>query len=357
MRLALLAPANSVHTQKWCEQLTGADIDVHVITAHPENEVPSGPTELGRKISFLLNAGSVRRKINQLQPHIVHSFYAAGYGWWGARSRFSPFIMSVWGSDITRTPGSSFIARQIIRYNLKRADIICATSNYLKDQTVKLTPDNGSKVRVMPFGVDTQKFWKSSKPGATEAKVVVGTARGLEYVYGLDILVRAFAVMKRRIPDSLLRIAGKGTIEGQLRQIVADEGLVDSVEFVGEVSQDDMPGFLNSLDMFVMPSREEAFGVATLEAMSCRVPVIATRVGGNNELLDAGKFGALVESENCEELATAMFDLAHDEELRKLLARAARKHVVENYDLHLATRKMIDLYEEVLDRFRSNPDS
>lgn len=353
MRVAILAPAISKHTKRWCSQLANSDIDVRVITAHPEDRprVPSAGASLAVRVGFVTNAGRVRREIKEIRPQIVHAFYASGYGWWGARSGFHPLIVSVWGSEVTISARKSLLSRKMTGYNLEKADVICATSNYLKKRILELYPGVEDKIEVIPFGIDTQKFWSASKPNTTEAKFVVGTARRLERVYGLDILIRAFARVQARIPDSLLKIAGAGTQRENLERLAAALGIEDSVDFVGYVEQDDMPNFLTSLDVFAMPSREEAFGVASLEAMACRVPVVASKIGGNREILRDGMFGVMFESEDVEGLADGLISLAENESLRKQLGSAARKRVVEHYDIMATTSMMIDLYERVVEEF------
>ncbi|MCK4656800.1 MAG: glycosyltransferase, partial [candidate division Zixibacteria bacterium] len=162
MKIALIASAASVHTQKWYEQLTGAGIEVVLITANPSNlgnieQIVIGDS-LASKLTFFRNAGKVRRLIRKIGPDIVHACYASGYGWYGARSRFHPLVVSVWGSDITATPHESWLAGRIIRYNLSKADLICATSRYLAEETVKLSPNVADKIKIVPFGVDTARF-------------------------------------------------------------------------------------------------------------------------------------------------------------------------------------------------------
>jgi len=350
MRIAILAAESSKHTQRWCAELANEDIDVRLITAHP---IPKEPRVLTRgetlmiKLGFLLNAGRVRRQIEKLKPDIVHAFYASGYGWWGARSGYHPFILSVWGSDITVTAKDSSIARKMTRYNLDKSDVICSTSNYLKSEILELYPHVEEKIEVIPFGIDTHKFWASSKPDKTEEKFVIGTARGLEHVYGLDILIRAFSKLQKRIPDSILKIAGDGSLRKELESLANSLGVVDAVEFLGYVAQDNMPAFLNSLDAFVMPSREESFGVASLEAMACRVPVIASRVGGNKEILGDGMCGVMFESEDVDGLVDGLVSFAENDSLRKQLGLAGRKRVVDNYDIMATTQMMLDLYGRV----------
>jgi len=350
--LVLLASARSVHTRKWYSQLRNAGVDVHLITAAPFNDdrveqIVIGMGLFGR-LGYLLNAGKVRRLISQLKPDIVHAYYAPGYGWWGARSGAHPLLVSVWGSDITVEARRFFIMRQSTRYALNHADVICATSRYLAESTAKLYPRVAQKVKVLPFGVDMNLF--TTLPGRRFEKdpLVFGAAKFLGLVYGFDLLLHAFRDVLTSLPAARLKIAGDGPAYRDLVDLSRSLGLSDSVEFLGYVPQEYMPAFLNSIDISMMPSREEAFGVSAVEALACGVPVIGSRVGGIVEVLNQGECGILVDPENVEALSDAMLALAGDYEMRKRLSEKGREHVVANYDIDKCTSMQIDIYEKLL---------
>jgi glycosyltransferase involved in cell wall biosynthesis len=349
MKVALIASAASVHTQKWYEQLTGAGIEVVLITANPTKlgnieQIEIGDNRAG-KLTFFRNAGKVRRLIREIEPDIVHACYASGYGWFGARSRFHPLVISVWGSDITATPYESWHAGRIIRYNLAKADLICATSRYLAEETEKLSPNVADKIEIVPFGVDTAKFTCSPERRFDNDGIVIGAAKNLGHGYGLDLLLEGFRAILDKLPEARIRIAGYGPAFDDLTSLARDLGIADRVEFLGHVMQADMPEFLNSIDV---PSRSESFGVASVEAMACGVPVVASSVGGNIEVLDGGKCGVLVEPERVDELTNAIVKLALDGEKRRRLSEAGRKNVTDNYEIGRCTEMQVDVYKRLL---------
>jgi glycosyltransferase involved in cell wall biosynthesis len=259
-------------------------------------------------------------------------------------------VISVWGSDITSTPRRSFLAARIIRYNLSRADSICATSRYLAGETAMLCPDVAGKIEVIPFGVDTAKFGCSAERKYDNHDIVIGAAKNLGHGYGLDLLLGGFSRILDRLPGARIRIAGYGPAFDYLVGLARDLGISEKVEFLGHVKQVDMPEFLDSIDMLAVPSRAESFGVSSVEAMACGVPVVASSVGGNIEVLDSGRCGVLVEPEDSGKLADAVVKLALDEKERRRLSEAGRKRVIENYEIGRCTEMQLGLYKRVLSR-------
>lgn len=348
----MLAPAVSIHTQRWYRQLTDSGIDVNLITASPAEgtDIPQ-VTIAGNHTGawrYLLTVGHVMRVVEDINPDIVHCHYATSYGLWGANIRFHPLIISAWGSDITVTPKNSITARLITRRNLKAADRICATSEYLSSKIVDLVPAVAGNIDIVPFGIDTDIFVPSVDRGFDPDHITVGTARALETTYGLDILIKAFASIRLRYGNAKLKIVGDGPELQSLESLVSDLELGESVEFRGRLKSSEMPEFIGSLDIFAMPSREESFGVAALEAMSCGVPVVASNVGGLPEILDNGNCGRLVEPNNPDAFSDAILSLLGDRNTMKKLSEAGRTRVLENFSASICTDKQISVYKSLL---------
>jgi glycosyltransferase involved in cell wall biosynthesis len=352
MKVVMLAAASSEHTLKWLRQLETAGVDVSLITSAPlrggeMEQIVVGRQSYGRW-RYIISSRRVRRLIESLKPDIVHACYATSYGYWGARSRFHPLVISVWGSDITLTPRDSAIARWLTGYSLGRADAICATSRYLADTTIKLYPSIADKLTVVPFGVDTALYALHEGRRFDNDDIVVGSVRYLVHVYGIDLLLEAFSHVLKKIPGARLKLAGDGPERNNLEMLADRLAVRDRVEFLGHVDPSDMPAFLNSIDIAVLPSREEGYGVSAIEAMSCGVPVIASRTGGLIDVLDDGRAGILVEPGSPEVLAEAIVNLASDSEKRAELSMAGRNRATGSYDLTIATEKQMSVYRQIL---------
>ena len=204
------------------------------------------------------------------------------------------------------------------------------------------------EIEVVPFGVDANLFTPSGSPKAN-ARLTIGTARTLKHRYGLDILIRAFADLLRRRPsqEAVLVIAGDGPELLALRALCEQLGLGGRVTFVGRVPHSEMPAFLNALDMFVMPSRYESFGVAALEACACEIAVIVSDAGGLPEVVVDGETGLVVEKESVQALGDALERLSDSADLRLKLGKAARQHVMTKYSWKSSVDEMEAVYSKL----------
>jgi len=169
-----------------------------------------------------------------------------------------------------------------------------------------------------------------------------GTAGRLSPVKNHETLISAFASVCREYPQSRLLIAGTGELEDALKSQVASLGLDDKIHFLGY--RDDIPIFYKALDVFVLPSLREGFGLALAEAMASTLPVVAASVGGVPEFFEGTDMGYLVDPRDPDELARAMMTMASLPESRlESLGEHARKRAIDSF----SADQMIKGYEEV----------
>lgn len=357
-KILILSNANSSHTLKWVTGLVSKGYNVKIFTLTP---YPGGIlTEMGvsvhyssfgkKKFLYPLAVDQLWQLIQDYEPDIVHAHYASSYGLLGALSRFHPFILSVWGSDVFDFPNISFLHKRIFRFNLKKADVICSTSYIMEKEIKKYTSKN---VSVIPFGVDLNAFRPMPvhhvfKPNA----IVIGTIKALEKKYGMEYLIDAFALLKKRLAGYSLNllIVGKGTLDSELKARVNSLGIEGQTIFTGYIPPIDIPSYHNMLTISVFPSIDdsESFGVAAVEAMACEKPVVVSDVGGLPEVIENQVTGLVVPPKNVEKLADAIEILVKNEQLRISLGKEGRKRVERLYKWEDNLDAMIHLYEETL---------
>lgn len=212
----------------------------------------------------------------------------------------------------------------------------------------------------IPNGVDTARFVPGSSGivrrdfGIAAGVPLVGAAARMDVWKGLDDFIDAAARVHRARPDVRFVIAG-GPIEGlepyeaTLRERARASGLDGVLHFAGwRYGPDAMPAFYQSLDIFVLPSREaEPFGLVVLEAMASGRPVIATAHGGPVEILAAGDTGLLVEPRHPDALAAAILDLADDPARAAAMGRAGRDRAVSRYGIDRTLQQLQVLYSSL----------
>lgn len=206
-------------------------------------------------------------------------------------------------------------------------------------------------------GVDTLRFHSagmrsalSGSPfGDDPATVIVGTVGRLQTVKDQLNLVRAFAIARSHGENGQrlrLLIAGDGPLRADIEAEIRAGALEKVVWLAGE--RKDVPDVMRSLDVFALPSRAEGISNTILEAMASALPVVATDVGGNGELVEAGRSGVLVPAENPAAMADALLCYAADAALRNSHGRAGRGRVEQSFSLDGMVSRYTQLYERLL---------
>ena len=300
-----------------------------------------------RKFEVLRNAWAFRSMVRAFEPDIVHIHYIPNdiinvLWYWGMKNLF----VSPWGSDIindysAEIDGSSFYRRFLFR----QARVLTATSHFLADVTRHYTD---KEVHVVPFGVDCQVFRPAGRINMTST-VTLGFVKHLRVQYGPEHLIRAMEMIVRQYPQTRLLMAGSGELRSQLEELTGQLGLTRNISFLGAVEHRQVPELLKNVDIFVMPSIREGFGVAAVEAQAMEIPVVAMKVGGIPEVVRDGITGILVEPRNPEQLARAIIELIENPEKRKEMGKEGRKYVLSHYRWEDNAALMDDLYKSVLE--------
>lgn len=211
------------------------------------------------------------------------------------------------------------------------------------------------KLRVVPTGIDLWRFDPAritptlrDELGLGPEALLVGTVAILRNKKGHRDLLSAIPGVLAQVGNAHFVIAGDGPQEAKLKAETARLGLSAHVHFLG--LRRDVPEILRALDLFVLPTREEALGTAFLEAQAMGVPVIGTRVGGVPETIREGETGLLVPPGDPQALAAALIQLLTDPARRAAFARAARPWVETHFGIEQMGAGMLAVYEELEDR-------
>jgi glycosyltransferase involved in cell wall biosynthesis len=196
-------------------------------------------------------------------------------------------------------------------------------------------------LRMIPNAVQTERFRASSAvrdPAAVPTVIFVGR---IQPVKGLEVLLRAWKMVLARLPARLL-IAGDGGQLPELKRFAADTGIAESVTFTGEVS--DVPARLEQADLYVQPSYQEGLPNSVLEAMSAGLPIVATRISGNEDVVADGVNGMLVPAGDAESLAHALATLLADRERAREFGRQSRRIIEQRFQLSAVVDQLVTTY-------------
>jgi sugar transferase (PEP-CTERM/EpsH1 system associated) len=344
VRKLLVGLDSSVFEQVVCTVLAGASRDP---------ETGTRVVNLGRSpghIGFLVP--DLTRVFARERPQIVHSRN------WGtieaipaARlARVSGVVHSEHGLDVHSMNGQPWRRRALRRLCFRWADRTFAVSRGLRDHYVTQLGVPANRLAIIANGVDTRRFRPDPAARAEvreylcadESTLVVGTVGRLDPVKGHGILLRAAELAFSRGVRLKVVIIGDGPGRAALQEQVRSSPMLhERTVLAGEIL--DVPRWLNSFDVFVLPSLAEGMSNTLLEAMAVGIAPLASRVGGNPEVIEEGRSGLLFEAGDSEALAAHLKILALDATWRQQLGRNARQRV----DALFSLQRMLQNYERM----------
>jgi len=214
------------------------------------------------------------------------------------------------------------------------------------------------RIKQIYNGVDAECFYPSGreKPLATSSaqqsarSVLVGTVGRLQAVKDQVCLIEAFALACRLAPEVMdsarLLVVGDGPSRDETANAIERVGLANRADLTG--ARDDVPAVMRTLDLFVLPSLAEGISNTILEAMATGLPILATRVGGNPELVVEGETGQLVEAGDRQGMAHWLIAYVRDAELRKRQGAAGRQRVEKSFSIGSMVQAHLALYDTLL---------
>ena len=357
MRICFVGPANSEHIKKWCKWFVKNDHEVHVIS-FTRGDIPDvlihfldiGVDATGKEIGkykYLLAGRKVRAEIQRINPDIVNAHYASSYGIMMSLTGEKNYILSMWGSDIFEFPQKSILHAAIIRRSLKYATYLFSTSRVMAKEANKYTC---KKIEITPFGVDMELFNPQKRSRKKDNQFIVGTVKTMSDNYGINTIIEATNNIRQRRPDIpiLVRLAGDGPQLDHYRNIVREYNLTDTVTFLGQISQNEAAVEWANMDVAVIPSLQESFGVAAIEAQASGVPVIVSKAPGLLETTKPGITSIVVDAKDVQAITQSICDLYDNKTLHKNMSAKAIEFARNQYDLDVCFKNIERLYMEII---------
>src|SRR6266850_4141971 len=240
----------------------------------------------------------------------------------------------------------------IERACLRRASLIHVLSDFSAEQLWKLYAVPRERIVTIRGAVATERFRPAGDRGCVRAglglpadRTLLLTVRNLEARMGLDTLLDAMAIVRRRRPDTLLLIGGAGSLRASLEARARALALEAHVTFLGFVPDETLPSYYRAADLFVLPTRElEGFGLVTVEALACGTPVLGTPVGATPEILRALcpslVFRGTTPEVMAEDLERFLANKERDPDAYARLRDSCRSHVERHYTWERATEEL-----------------
>jgi sugar transferase (PEP-CTERM/EpsH1 system associated) len=294
--------------------------------------------------------------MRELKPHIVHSRNWGGIEAIAAArlARVPVAIHSEHGYEVDSLHGLPLRRRLFRRAMYSVSDAVFANSSELREYHARQAWISRNKIRVIHNGVDTQRF--APDPAVRTrmrreldlpaSSLVLGSVGRLVSIKDHATLLKAASTLAVKGANVKILLVGAGPELPSLQQLAAElAGLDGRVIFAG--ASDRIPELLNAMDVFVLPSLGEGMSNTILEAMATALPVVATHVGGNPELVEEGKTGFLFSAGDAAGLATTLEKLSRDASVRQQLSVAARQRALAEFSLERMAKEYGALYREL----------
>ena len=276
-------------------------------------------------------------------PHATAAFLSRQVLASGATGTVPKVVTTLHGTDITLI-GNDPSYSQIVAFSIEQSDAVTAVSENLRQQTYG---DLGIRapITVIPNFLDCSVHRRTETPGLRQrfagpdpATRIVVHVSNFRPVKRIDLVMAVFDRIRHKVPARLL-LVGDGPELATAHRLSRDLGMASLVSTVG--AQEEVTPLLSVSDVFLLPSEQESFGLAGLEAMACGVPVVAARVGGLPEVIEDGVSGFLHPLDGVDEMASSAVALLTDRDLHARTAAAARRRVEE----HFCADRVVPLYE------------
>lgn len=279
-----------------------------------------------------------------------HDYKSNVLGLWARR--FWPMRLVTTAHGWVQFHSKSLLYDAVDRWAIRRYERVICVSETLLDACRRFGVAE-ERLRLIENGIDVDRFQRrKTRQEARQALGwpaegrVIGAVGRLSPEKGFDLLIESVRRLLPQFPELRLVIAGEGPELAALQRQIVANGLSESVRLLGFC--DDVLGFLEALDIFVLSSRREGLPNVVLEAMASEVPVVSTRVGGVPQLLSDGVDGLLTDADNVEGLTDALARMLSDPPLQDRLARAARETVCRSWSFAARMDRLRHVYEELI---------
>jgi glycosyltransferase involved in cell wall biosynthesis len=302
----------------------------------------------------LQTAHRFHRFLRTHQFDIVHTFFETSDIWGGAIARWSgvPVLVS---SRRDMGIQRSFLHTCAYRLCRRMFSQVQTVSEAVRRASIDKDGYRPERVVTIANGIDTERVAAAQRApvdkvqfGVVDNAPLIATVGHVRQVKGIDVLVRAAALVRREIPSAMFVVAGSPwhNYFPQIEQLTRSLGLQDNIRFLGRI--DDTFPLLRAADIFCLLSRSEGMSNAVLEAMAFGLPCVATHVGGNPELIEDGQTGFLVNTEDPDTAAARMLDLLRNPARARQMGRAGRVKIYSSFTAQMMIDRIVRQYDALL---------
>jgi glycosyltransferase involved in cell wall biosynthesis len=273
--------------------------------------------------------------VQQIAPDVLHAHYLVEHALYATSANFHPYVVSAWGSDVLVEAAQSRFARALARFTVGRADLATANNRHMAREMVLKLGIERAYVQHIVLGV-SRDFLDGARESVnvrlrSDGALTVLSTRSLDKpLYNIDVVLRAMARVRDRLPAARLVVAGEGRLRSQFERLARELGLGDAVRFAGSLGERDLRDAMTDAEVFVSVPSSDATSVAVLQAMGVGCLPIVSDLPSQQELVEDGVQGIGVPVRDAEALAAAIARALEDADFRRSAAERNRAFV-EDY--------------------------
>jgi glycosyltransferase involved in cell wall biosynthesis len=300
--------------------------------------------------------GGLKQIIQALQPDLVHAGPLRGPAYRAARSGFRPLVLMSWGSDILWDGKRNLFASLRISKALKRADAVIGDCSAVRQAIISRGIED-DRIVTFPWGLDLKRF--SPGNGGSDLRTSLGWqkafvllhVRSWEPLYDPLTVARAFVTAAWGNSSLRLLMPGSGRLKSKLIRIFEKAGVRNRVHFPGSVSQEDLPEYYRTADLYVSASLSDGSSVSLMEAMASGLTSLVSDIPGNREWIRPDKEGWLFPARDAAKLAALILEAAENAQLKNLAA-SARQVAEERADWPRNKQRLFKAYDIAMEAVR-----
>lgn len=237
-------------------------------------------------------------------------------------------------------------AYKVMSHYIRKLDYVQTISIYTRERLLSQGFREEQIIQI-PNAVEVSLYPEPDCFTVEHDPLVIGFCGRIRKVKGLELLVQALSFFDEETTSKVVvHIAGDGNYRSAIEKITLELGVADKFEFVGLI--EDVPSFLKNLDIYVQPSYAEGLSNSVLEAMSASLPVVASRISGNVDLVEHDETGYLFDSGNSAELAACLKSLINSRQNRLRMGKKGRTRVLADYSSDSVSKRLEELYANAI---------
>ena len=366
MRILYFTRGYTAHDHRFLSALAVTEHDIYYlplekeIFQREERQLPGTVNKiewLGGKEPFAYRFSirllkDLERVISEVKPDVIHAGPIQTCAFLTAQSGFSPLMSMSWGSDLLVDADRDEHMTWVTQYTLDRTQILVGDCHAVAEKA-KSYGFPEERISLFPWGVDLSAFQPGremalrEKLGWQENPVLL-SLRSWEPIYGIDILIKGFALAVRQNPQLRLLLLGDGSLRDQVHALIDEFDLAEKIHLAGQVQNQALVEYYQSADLYVSCSFSDGSSVSLMEALACGLPALVSDIPGNLEWINPSEQGWLFTTGLPESLAEEITHALAQRENWPVMRIAARKTAELRADWQKNFQKLLGAYDQAI---------